>query len=123
MNPLTTDPSFTKAMPSTARAMREAESAVPALGLLTLIFGLAYAASLGLRLWLGTPAFDFAGGAACFTAAMAVVVLSARSVVAYGVLTLNAVVHETLRLCPVPVVLAQSSDFYSRVTSRDTDPA
>ena len=125
MTPLHTNPSFQKAMPSTAGAMREAASAVPVLGLLTVVFALFYAAGFGLHLWVQTSVWDLPGYCALFTAAMAVIVLSARSVLAYGILSLNAVAHETLRACPIPFVavkpLPHQTAFYAGLAEPASD--
>lgn len=102
-----------KAMPSTAAAMREAESGVPALGMLTLVSGTVWLVSAGLNLWLGTPVASLAGYCALFTAAVSVIVLSARSVLAYAILSFNAVIHETLRVRPIPVAVAAPHPIHS----------
>lgn len=105
-----------KAMPSTAAAMREAESAVPTLGLMTVILAGIYCASLVISHFFGTQPADLIGYGALFTSAMAVIVLSSRSVLAYAILSFNAVFHETLRVCPIPVLsvppLPHQTGFY-----------
>lgn len=116
---LASDLSFQKAMPSTAAAMREAESAVPALGVLTVLLSLAYVVSLVANHWFGCGTLDVAGYGAMFTACMAVVVLCTRSVLAYAILSFNAVFHETLRVVPIPVLsvkpLPHQAGFYASV--------
>lgn len=124
---LKSDPAFMKAMPSTALTMREAESAVPTLGLLTLLLSFAYVVSLVSSHYLGTPRADLAGYAALFTAAMAVSVLSARSVFAYAILSFNAVFHETLRMVPIPVLAVNltphHAGFYGTIKPEQADAA
>lgn len=114
---LSRNPSFKKAMPSTAGAMREAEAAVPALGVLTLVLAAIYFASLLIAPWTGTAPLTVVGYAALFCGAMAVIVLSLRSVFAYAILSLNAVAHETLKVNPIPVLslppTSDQHDFYA----------
>lgn len=123
MTPLHNDPAFRSAMPATAGAMREAAAAIPMLGLLTVVFAVIWATSLATNAVFATGVLPFAGWAAAFTASVAVLALTGRSLIAYAVLTFNTVVMETVRIAPIPVLsiqpTADHAAFYSRLVVAD----